>query len=201
VLGAAAAELSPELAAFEKRTGHQMVVAAFQSLDEESLEDYTNRLFRAWKIGSAKGDDGVLFALFVQDRKWRVEVGYGLEPVLTDLEAAELARSGVPQFQRGDYGGGTLTVVRGLEARVSGGPRARAPQAPQGRPYTDEELDLLWRAAVIPGLFFLLVFILLRDSGGTIGRRGGGWGGGGFGGGGFSGGGGSSGGGGASGGW
>ncbi len=64
------------------------MIAIFRSLEGESLEDYSNRLFKHWKIGDAKKNDGVLLALFKEDRKWRVEVGYGLEGVLTDLEAA-----------------------------------------------------------------------------------------------------------------
>src|SRR5438105_2765700 len=76
--------LSRRLRGVEERTGHQLVVALFQSLDNESLEDYANRLFREWKIGSKKKDDGLLFTLFKDDRRWRVEVGYGLEGTLTD---------------------------------------------------------------------------------------------------------------------
>src|SRR5437016_1167016 len=56
--------LSQTLRQFELATGHQFVVALFQSLDGESLEDYSNQVFRAWKVGSAKGNDGLLFALF-----------------------------------------------------------------------------------------------------------------------------------------
>ena len=58
---AAAAEAGRRLSAFEGRTGHQFVVGLFQSLEEESLEDYTNRLFKAWRVGQAKRDDGLLF--------------------------------------------------------------------------------------------------------------------------------------------
>jgi len=209
VLGDAAPAIGARLADFERKTGHQLVVAAFQSLDGESLEDYVNRLFRAWKPGSAKANDGVLFALFVRERRWRVEVGYGLEPVLADLEAAEIARAGVPSFQSGDYAGGVAAVVEGLTARLSGGP-ARPRRRAQGE---DEAQGIL--NAVLVAIFVTFLILIAAARAGftsTIGRRRrrgppgwgggfGGWGGGdGFGGGGFSGGG-SSGGGGASGGW
>ncbi|HVE13197.1 MAG TPA: TPM domain-containing protein, partial [Elusimicrobiota bacterium] len=113
VSAAAEARLSQALGAFERETGHQFVAALFRSLDGESLEDYSNRVFRAWKIGDAKRNDGLLFALYKDDRRWRVEVGYGLEGTLTDLEAAEIARDGVPYFKNGDYDRGVQAVVDG----------------------------------------------------------------------------------------
>ena len=103
----AAARLSALLAGFQRETGHQFVVALFESLEGESLETYSTALFRAWKIGDAKRNDGLLLALFRKDRLWRVEVGYGLEGVVTDMEAGEIARSqGVPHFKSGDFASG-----------------------------------------------------------------------------------------------
>lgn len=191
------------LALVEQRTGHQFVVALFKSLDGESVEDYTNRLFRAWKIGSKKLDDGLLFTLFQQDRRWRVEVGYGLEGTITDLEASEFGRAGVPYFASGDYAGGVRVVVDGLAARLENGPSVRPPAPAQPSLFSD---PVVWIGLIC--IIWLILQAFLR--GPTIGSSyygggwdGGGWGGGGggFGGGGFSGGGGSSGGGGASGGW
>lgn len=205
---AAEARLSVELRSFHEKTGHQFVVAAFKSLDGESLEDWTNRLFRQWAIGDAKRNDGLLFCIFLDDRKWRVEVGYGLEGVLTDLQASRVARErGTPLFKAGDYDGGVLAVAEGLMAVVRGD--APAPAAEEPSEQRGGDMGAL--SLVVHVLFFFVLFILF-----IIPRRrrtyfgGGGWssdwsgGGGGSdwgGGGGFSGGGGSSGGGGASGGW
>jgi uncharacterized protein len=197
------ARLSATLSAFEQGTGRQFAVALFQSLDGEDLDDYSNRLFRAWKLGDAKTNDGLLFCLYKQDRKWRVEVGYGLEGVMTDLSAGQIARDqGVPHFKNGDFDGGVLAVVDALGAKLQGQevpPPARA-----------DDSGRLSGAGL--ALVFFVVILLLRlklssygiNSGGYWGGgfMGGGWGGGGGSGfGGFSGGGGSSGGGGASGGW
>ncbi len=202
----AEARLAQTLRGFEQATGHQFAVALFQSLDGEALEDYSNRLFRAWKIGDAKRNDGLLFCLFQQDRKWRVEVGYGLEGTLTDLQAGAIAREqAVPYFKNGDFDGGVQAVVEGLSARLQGQPLpARA--------------DKGGRSDLIIIIFFGVLLAILSwvrqmaFGGYCVGRRsggycrggffpGGGWSGGSGGFGGFSGGGGSSGGGGASGGW
>ncbi len=192
--------LSSYLADFEHRTGHQLVVAAFASLDGENVDDYTNRLFRAWKIGDAQRNDGILFALYQTDRKWRVEVGYGLEPVVTDLEAAEIARAyGVPEFRSGDFDGGAYAVAHALGDKIEG-KAASVPRQPGAGSSDQAPAWVIWSLVI----FLLLIRWLAFHSRGGWYYSGGGWGGdGGWGGGGggFSGGGGSSGGGGASGGW
>jgi uncharacterized protein len=189
--------LSQNLAAFEQRTGHQFAVALFQSLDSESLEDYSNKVFRAWKIGGKKGDDGLLFCLYKGDRRWRVEVGYGLEGTMTDLEAAEIARLGIPHFKDGDFDGGVQTVVDALAAKLEGKEVPRS---------NDDDPWELYRFLFFFLLTILMIFLRHRPgfrsySSGYGGFSGSDWSSGGGGGGGFSGGGGSSGGGGASGGW
>ncbi len=70
------ARLSALLAGFERETGHQFAVALFESLDGENLEQYSTALFRAWKLGDSKRNDGLLLALFRQDRLWRDPRGF-----------------------------------------------------------------------------------------------------------------------------
>ena len=171
-----ASALSLRLADVERKSGHQFVVALFQSLDGESLEDYTNRLFRTWKIGQAKTDDGLLFALFLKEHKWRVEVGYGLEGTITDLEAAEFGRAGVPYYQSGDFAGGVRVVVQGLADRLEGLPGARRPPPPSGPPGNPFDEPTLWIVVIFIVWFLLQTWARRR----TIGRRGydsrfGGW--------------------------
>ena len=196
----AEAHLSRTLSDFEQGTGHQFAVALFQSLDGEDLDDYSNRVFRAWKIGGAKTNDGLLFCLYKQNRKWRVEVGYGLEGVITDLRAGEIARDqGVPHFKDGDFDGGVLAVVNALAAKLQG-------QEVSAPARSDDSGQL---SGAVLALVFLIVLLLLQSrsrsfriiSSGCFFILGSGRGGGGSGFDGFSGGGGSSGGGGASGGW
>lgn len=74
----------------ERVSGEQVLVAIFQSLGDEDLVDYTNRVFQQWKIGKRGKDNGVLLALYWNEHKARIEVGYGLEPVLTDAKSSAI---------------------------------------------------------------------------------------------------------------
>ena len=76
--------LDQKLAGFEKATGRQFIVATIPDLQGYPIEDYGYRLGRAWGVGSKEKDDGALLIVAPKDRKVRIEVGYGLEPYLTD---------------------------------------------------------------------------------------------------------------------
>ncbi|MFH1800075.1 MAG: TPM domain-containing protein [Candidatus Omnitrophota bacterium] len=196
--------LEAVLRTFNEKTSNQVVVATFPSLEGDSLEDFSMRLAEAWKAGQKRKDNGVIFLIFKNDRKIRIEVGYGLEGVLTDALSGQIISQVVaPYFRKGDYPGGILAgtdaimkATRG-EFKGSGGSR--------------NEKDN-WAAffSFFVVIFFFLNFLnfLIRshyDTGRRGSRHSGFWAGGGFssggGGGGFSGGGGGFGGGGASGGW
>lgn len=215
ILSPAAEErLTSELKALEDKTGHQMVVATVPDLQGYEIEDYGYQLGRTWGIGDKDRDDGVVFLVAPSERKVRIEVGYGLEPVLTDaLSSLILQRQVLPAFKAGDMEGG---VVAGTEAVIAqlGLPedQAKAVVAQAAQQPADEGGHFPVAIIIIVIIWFLLgrVFgfwwwlpFLLSGGGGR--HRGGGWGGGGggggFGGGGFSGGGGSFGGGGSSGSW
>ena len=196
----AKAELEKTLRDFEGTTSNQVVVATFPSLEGNSLEDFSMRLAEAWKVGQKGKNNGVIFLIFKNDRKMRIEVGYGLEGVLPDALAGQIISQVVaPYFRKGDYSGG---ILAGTDAIM---------KATQGEFKGDPSSEKGGTAGKLIGLLF--VFILFhafvrRRSLGT-GRRGrGGFfvpmggryrSGGGFGG--FRGGGGGFGGGGASGGW
>ena len=213
-----AAEIEARLAAIEQSTGHQVLAVTLASLEGDALEDFTMRAAESWKVGRKGIDDGVIFFAFVDDRRLRLEVGYGLEATITDAVASRLLAATVkPAFRQGDYGGGILALAGALEAVFRGDP----PPAPRKERAGGGEAALVLTLIVI-----VLVLQLIarhgqsgaamrrggwstrsRGRGGPWGGFGGGsWGGGGsFGGGsfggGFSGGGGSFGGGGASGSW
>ncbi len=198
----AKAQLENILRSFEEKTSNQIVVATFPSLEGESLEDFSMQLAEAWKAGQARRDNGVIFLIFKNDRKMRIEVGYGLEGVLTDALAGQIIRDVVaPYFQTGDYAGG---ISAGVDAIM------KATQGEfKGAPHENQSS----RAAKLLALFavFFLFHLFVRANSSHLGGRrggrgyfgpmGGGFrsGGGGFGG--FSGGGGGFGGGGASGRW
>lgn len=207
--------LETKLKAFEDKTSDQVVVATLPNLQGTTIEDFANRLFREWKIGQAKTNNGVLLVVAPTERKVRIEVGYGLEGALTDaLSRVIIASAITPRFKEGDFAGGITAGVDGILSILSGDAEVwqRKPQV------RADEVDPT-QVAIFIGLFLLVLFVAWRMNRGGGGRRRGGgivflpgpggWSGGtsgGFGGGfsdggGFSGGGGSSGGGGASGDW
>jgi uncharacterized protein len=207
--------LESQLKQFEKETSNQIVVAIFPSLEEESLEDFVNRLYETWKLGQKGRDNGVLLAIFMKEKKVRIEVGYGLEGVLTDAHSARIIRDELaPEFRAGRPDVGVEKAVNAIEKATMGEYKGVA---------EDRDSGMGLGSMLLLFLILIIVFYAISQSGRTIypggtgsrrrrgrddwwgGSSGGTWGGGGgwggSGGGGFSGGGGMSGGGGASGGW
>lgn len=196
-------ELNRKLSEFERQHGSQVVVAIFPRLPAgEELEDWTVRVATSWRVGRAKQDDGAVLFLFVDDHRLRLEVGYGLEGALTDLESSQiLTRVLVPALRAGDLDGGVSRAVDAILAAIQGEYTVEAGAEAQRR----EKLPP-WAILLIGIVVLFVLPRLTRRSGWRGGGPfiGGGWGGGsggGFSGGGFSGGGGSFGGGGASGSW
>ena len=220
-------ELEAKLKELEDKSSIQLVVATVNSLQGNDIETYANELFRAWKLGQAQKNNGVLLLVAPKERKVRIEVGYGLEGTLTDaLSSVIISSAMAPRFKAGDFSGGITLGVDGIISVLSGDTSDWQRKVEVRKEDPQSDFDKLF-----PMLFFLLIIFicwyLIHNAGGGgpsgpggTRRRGGpifvpysgpswgggGWGGGGgFGGGGFgggfSGGGGSSGGGGASGGW
>lgn len=215
------AALEAKLAAQEAKTTDQFVVATVPSLDGTSVEDYGNRLFRHWQLGQAEKNNGVLLLVAPNERKVRIEVGYGLEGVLPDAVASTIVQTAIiPAFRSGDFAAG---IDKGADAIIEilnldpAEAEARARQAQEPALTADDWIFLLFFAA----MFLFWGYVIYRQirygrsrtarrgsgaaaAGGASGwewsnrSSGGGWS---SGGGGFSGGGGSSGGGGASGSW
>jgi uncharacterized protein len=122
------------LAEGERSTGAQVVLAIFRSLEGESLEDFSIRLAEKWRVGQKGLDDGAIVLVFVQDRKLRIEVGYGLEGAIPDIEAARIIREVIaPRFREGRYAAGLEAGVRALYARVEGKPPAERRGKARGR--------------------------------------------------------------------
>jgi len=103
--------------ALEQKTGAQLAVVTVESTQPETIEQYAVRLFSQWGIGHQGKDDGILLLMAVRDRRVRIEVGYGLEGVLTDaLSKAIIEAYMVPAFQQGNFSGG---IRSGIGAIVS----------------------------------------------------------------------------------
>ncbi|MCL6099267.1 MAG: TPM domain-containing protein [Bacteroidetes bacterium] len=204
--------LNSTLKKFDDSTSNQVVFLMIHSLNGYPMEDFTYQTAAKNKIGSAKNNNGILFFVAKDDRKMRIEVGYGLEGSLPDALANSILRNEVrPYFKQGDYYDGVAAGINAIIAATKG-------------EYKGESKDISGKGSHIPFIFLFIVFIILSSifrkgggggggllpwmilgSMGGSGRRSSGWGGG-FGGGGggfggFSGGGGSFGGGGASGSW
>ncbi|ESZ74436.1 membrane protein [Mesorhizobium sp. L103C105A0] len=105
------AALTQRLADFETKGSDQIVVATVPSLDGEEIEPYATRLFNAWKLGQKAKNNGVLLLVAVNDRKMRIEVGYGLEATLTNQHATRIIEGMVPAFRAGDFSGGISKAV------------------------------------------------------------------------------------------
>lgn len=207
VLSAATqSNLNERLRAYEHATGHQVIVWIGTTTGDAALEDWTIRAFTAWKVGRKGLDDGAVLFLFTQDRKVRIEVGYGLESQLTDAIASLIIRKDVePQMRAGDPDAAVTSAVSDILATI-GGENGAAPRAPQ-EPSSNVSLLTIIILFIVLLIPILIIARLARGGPYVIGSGWsgwGGWGGGGWsggGGGGFSGGGGGGGGGGASGGW
>jgi uncharacterized protein len=210
--------LAAKLAALERDTTDQVVVVTVPDLQGYEIEEYGYQLGRAWGIGQAEKNNGVLLIVAPRERKVRIEVGYGLEPVLTDALSALIIQNEIlPSFREGYFERGIEQGVDAIDRQLRLDPaEAQARAAAAERPRSGAPIGV---GAVILIIFVLMILAMIGGGGGRGRRRRGGgvgpilvWaaaealrggsrGGGGFGGGGFGGGGGSFGGGGASGGW
>lgn len=189
--------LESDLRNFETSDSTQIIVAIFPSLDDESLEDVSMRLAEKWQIGQKGKDNGVILLIFPNDRKIRIEVGYGLEDKLTDAVSSSILRNDIaPHFKNGDFAEGVNAGVQAIKNVVRGTYVGKA---------NGKHDDLSFFSIFLILAFIALVIYLNRNNGSRrytrSGFSGGSWSGGsGFGG--FGGGGGGRfGGGGASGGW
>ena len=112
--------LTDSLKAHELRTTNQVVILTIPTLEGENIEDYAYKVFNEWKLGQEDKDNGILIVVAPDDRRMRIEVGYGLEGTLTDLMAGRIIRNIMtPKFKNGDFDGGiadgALAVVAVLE--------------------------------------------------------------------------------------
>ncbi|MGE4545268.1 MAG: YgcG family protein [Pedobacter sp.] len=191
-------QLEQGLSEFERSDSTQLVVLTIPSLEGEVLEEYSLKVAESWGIGQRGKDNGALLLIARDERKIRIEVGYGLEGQLTDLLTGRIIDQEItPRFRSGDYDGGVMAGVNAMAQAVRG--------AYQGKPTKKRSSGGFFTL-----LLFLAPWLLLAGPRRSSRRRSGIWfGGGGFGGGGgfsgggggFSGGGGGFGGGGSSGGW
>ena len=208
--------LNQKLASFEQQSGAQFIIYVFPSLQGESMEDFTIRCVERWKVGQKKYDNGLVLFVFVEEKKIRIEVGYGLEGTMTDAFSSRVIRDFItPHFQQQNYAAGLNAAADAIITKIRTGEEPVPPQQRGSGGSGSSDLNPF----VVLFILFIVFFVILpmlsrrRGCGGCVfpvflpgggsgitfgGGGGGGWSGGG---GGFSGGGGGFGGGGASGGW
>ena len=163
------AELEQTLAAFGHDTSNQIFVAIFPSLEGGSLEDFSIRLFDRWKPGTSKHDNGILLVIFPNDRKVRIEVGYGLEGALPDVLAKQIIENEIaPPFREGRYDDGVRRAVGAIMQATRGEykPASTVNEDPFKRLAPYAYLALILYLA-IPVLCYLAILVMGVAFGGT----------------------------------
>ncbi len=181
----------------------QVAVVTVHDLNGDTADDYADDLETKWKMGRKGSDRGVLVLLAVADRKYRIEVGYGLEGILPDGKIGDIGREMVPDLRAGDYDGamtlavGEIAQVIAADAHVTLQDQSAPDNVPQNVPSTQRPTWVSVLRFIVIAVF--IIFYLLRVfgswglfgawglglmTGGIVGRGRGGYGGGGFGGGG-----------------
>jgi uncharacterized protein len=153
------ASLTQKLKDFETRKGSQVTVLIVPTTAPETIEQFSIRVAEAWKIGRRKIDDGAILIVAKNDRKLRIEVGYGLEGSLTDVTARRIIDEIiVPKFRSGDFAGGISAGVERIIRVIDGEP------LPAPRPEASHSVDPGWFSDFDPLNPFLLLGVIIVGS-------------------------------------
>lgn len=171
---ASEAALTQKLEALETATGRQLVVATLPSLQGLEIEEYGYQLGRAWKLGGEKTDDGAVLIVAPNERKVRIEVGYGLEPVLTDALSSVIIQSAIlPKFKAGDMEGGVVAGTDALIQQLSLPDEAAKAQVAQAAEKPRAEGPPKWILVLLVfGFVFMLISMMRAGRGGRRAMRG-----------------------------
>src|SRR3954471_8777721 len=148
------ADLDQKLAGLEQKTSRQLVVVTIPSLQGYEISDYGYQLGRAWGIGQAKLNNGLLLIVAPTEHKVRIEVGYGLEPIVTDAFSSVVIQTQIlPRFRAGDFNGGVSAgvdaLIQQLSLETSEAEKRAAAAADQLKHHDDGDM---------PGWLVLLIF-------------------------------------------
>lgn len=145
---ASRASLEDELAQFEQNTKHEITVVTIDNLQGDAIENFAVKLFEDWKIGKKGADNGVLFLISKEDRQMRIEVGYGLEGALTDIQSAAIIdQIAKPNFQQNNFDQGITLSVAEIKKAIQGEPVSVS---------VETKNDGFWN----PNVIFWLIIIL-----------------------------------------
>jgi len=150
--------LEAKLVKYEDSTSNQIAILLIPSLEGEVLEDYALRVAEKWKLGQENKDNGALLLIAVNDRKMRIEVGQGLEGVLTDAMCSRIMRNELsPAFRKDDYDGGVNAAVQAMISAIGGEYSADAE--------SENTADLGWKERILLGLFIFVVLGIFTVAG------------------------------------
>jgi uncharacterized protein len=162
------AALTQKLSAYNAQTGRAVIVATVASLDGQDIESYANTLFRTWGVGGKETDQGLLFLIAPNDRKVRIEVGYGLEEFLPDVLAGRIISGAVtPRFKAGDYPGGINAGIDQILTQLNRTPAEAKAVAEAAKAGAREESS--GGGSTIGGAIFWVVLIVVMIA--VFGRR------------------------------
>ena len=147
-------ELENILFNLEKQTGNEISVVTIPSLEDETIESYAVKLFEDWKIGKEGKDNGILLLVALNDRKMRIEVGYGLEPYITDAQASSIIRNILtPNFKKGEYYNGIKEainiIIKILEGDANAVPKENGGSIDIGNLAFFVIFILMWLASIL----------------------------------------------------
>jgi uncharacterized protein len=163
------AQLEALGAELEQKTGAQMAIVTVKSLDGNDVQTYANELFKQLGIGKKKEDNGVMLLVAPNDRKYWTEVGYGLEPIITDARAGDAGRLMKPYFRQGDYSSGIAAAAWQLAKYIADDKGVTLTGEPQLRPARQKESG---GAGIWILLGIILLIVLMSRSGGSRGNVG-----------------------------
>jgi uncharacterized protein len=153
-------QLERKLALFEDSTSNQLAVLIIPSLEGEIVEQYALKVAEAWKLGTKKNDNGALLLIVINDRKMRIEVGQGLEGVLTDALTSRIIRNEIaPAFRRQDYNAGVIAGVQAIMAATKGEYKGTGSSGVRGKGRSGVSVFGAF-------LIFLIIIVLSRIRGG-----------------------------------
>jgi uncharacterized protein len=154
------AELSRRLEALEQASSRQLVIATVADLQGYPIEDYGYQLGRHWGIGQREANNGIILLVAPNERKVRIEVGYGLEPIMTDALSGLIVNQQIlPRFREGDYAGGIVAGANAIIEQLQAPPEVaeqRALQAAQSQSSDDTAV-----LAGIAGVFVLCIVLFI----------------------------------------
>jgi uncharacterized protein len=146
----------------EQKTGAQIAVVTVNSLEGQTREDYAVGLYKHLGIGAKGKDNGVLILIAPKERQYRIEVGYGLEPVINDARAGDIGRQMVPDLRTGDYSAAALTAATEVAQFIAADTGVQLTGLPKRAARPSRRELPWWVPFALLGGFFLLIRALSR---------------------------------------